>query len=260
MLPLFLKPYNVEINSLIRIGPNSDGGYVIHRDSINLTKKIISCGLSDDWRFEKNFVELNKNCSITAYDHTIDKNFWFQRFKKDIIHFFLLKKLRWTKIIKIFDYLDYVKFFNDKNKHHLKKIVKNSKKDNEISMHEVLQNVEEIILKIDIEGSEYDILSDITKNSKKIVSLIIEFHNLQKNLNKIENFIIENKSLKLIHIHGNNWKDIDTDGNPNDVELTFVNIDKINVTNEKSEKNYPIPGIDYKNFKRKNDIQLNFHE
>ena len=74
------------------------------------------------------------------------------------------------------------------------------------------------------------------------------------------NFIIENKSLKLIHIHRNNWKDIDTDGNPNDVELTFVNIDKINVTNEKSEKNYPIPGIDYKNFKRKNDIQLNFHE
>ena len=45
MLPLFLKPYNVEINDLIRIGPNSDGGYVIHKDSINLTKKIITCGL-----------------------------------------------------------------------------------------------------------------------------------------------------------------------------------------------------------------------
>ena len=70
MLPLFLKPYNVEIDSLIRIGPNSDGGYVIHRDSINLTKKIISCGLSDDWRFEKNFVELNKNCSITVKHHS----------------------------------------------------------------------------------------------------------------------------------------------------------------------------------------------
>jgi hypothetical protein len=39
-----------------------------------------------------------------------------------------------------------------------------------------------------------------------------------------------------------------------------VNIKKINVTNEKSEKKYPIHGIDYKNFKRKNDIQLNFHD
>ena len=153
-----------------------------------------------------------------------------------------------------------MKFFKNKNKHYLKKIVKNPKKENEISMHEILQNVEEIILKIDIEGSEYDILQDITKNSKKLISLVIEFHDLQNNLDKIKNFIIENKSLKLIHIHGNNWKDIDSDGNPNDVELTFVNIEKINVTNEKSEKKYPIPGIDYKNFKRKNDIQLNFHD
>ena len=93
MLPLFLKPYNVEINDLIRIGPNSDGGYVIHKDSIKLTKKIITCGLYDDWKFEKNFKKLNKNCSIDAYDHTIDKSFWVKRFKKDIIHFFIFKKL-----------------------------------------------------------------------------------------------------------------------------------------------------------------------
>ncbi len=260
MLPLFLKPYNVDINNLIRIGPNSDGGYVIHKDSIHLTKKIITCGLSDDWKFEKNFTQLNKNCSIIAYDHTVDKDFWYQRFKKDLIHFFLLKKLRWKKIIKIFDYIDYRKFFDNKNKHYLKKVVKNSIKENEISLHEILQNVNEIILKIDVEGSEYDILSDITKNSKKIISLIIEFHDIKRNLDKIENFIIENKLLKLIHIHGNNWKDIDSNGNPNDIELTFVNIDRINVANEKSEKNYPIPGIDYKNFKRKEDIKLNFHD
>ena len=47
MLPLFLKPYDVKITDLIRIGPKSDGGYVIHKDSIHLTKKIITCGLND---------------------------------------------------------------------------------------------------------------------------------------------------------------------------------------------------------------------
>ena len=47
-------------------------------------------------------------------------------------------------------------------------------------MHEVLQNVEEIILKIDIEGSEYDILSDITKNSKKEYTKITFELDLQK--------------------------------------------------------------------------------
>lgn len=260
MLPLFLKPYNVEINDLIRIGPNSDGGYVIHKDSIHLTKKIVTCGLYDDWKFEKNFKKLNKNCSIDAYDHTIDKSFWVKRFKKDIIHFFIFKKLRLSKIIKIFDYLDYKRFFTNDNKHFLKKVVKNSKMENEISMSNILTDVDDIFLKVDIEGYEYDILEDITKKSEKIISLIIEFHNLDKNLNKIENFISKNKSLKLIHIHGNNFKGTDLNGNPNDIELTFVNREKINVSDEKTERKYPIIGLDYKNLRRKDDINLKFYE
>ncbi len=260
MLPLFLKPYDVGIKNLIRVGPNTDGGYVIHKESILLTKKIITCGLNDDWKFEKEFQKLNENCSVIAYDHTIDSNFWYQRFKKDIIHFFLLKKLRLSKIIKMFDYIDYKIFFNNKNKHLLKKIVKKPKKENEISIIEVVQNLDDIILKIDIEGDEYDILSDITKNSQKIISLIMEFHNLEINLDKIESFINENKYLKLIHIHGNNFKDVDSNGDPNDVELTFVNINRINISKEKSSNNYPIIGLDYKNFKRKDDIKLTFHD
>ena len=66
--------------------------------------------------------------------------------------------------------------------------------------------------------------------------MIIEFHNLNKNIDKIENFITENKDLKLIHIHANNFKEVDINGNPNDVELTFVNINKIYVPDEKSKK------------------------
>ena len=256
MLPSFLKPCNVEIDNLIRIGPKTDGGYVIHKESIKLTKKIISCGLNDDWKFEKNFKKLNKDCIIEAYDHTIDNNFWFKRFKKDIIHFFLLKKLRLRKIIKIFDYLDYKRFFKDENRHFLKKIVKKPVKENEISITKLLGNSDSVLLKIDIEGSEYDILS----KSEKLILLIIEFHNLNKNIDKIENFITENKDLKLIHIHANNFKEVDINGNPNDVELTFVNINKIYVPDEKSKKNYPIYGLDYKNFRRRKDIELKFYE
>ena len=260
MLPSFLKPYNIDTHNLVRIGPNSDGGYVIHKDSIDLTKKIITCGLSDDWKFEKNFKKINKVCYIDAYDHTIDKDFWYKRFRKDIVHFFLLKKLRLYKIIKIFDYLDYKIFFKNKNKHFLKKVVQKAEKDNEISLSDLLSNDDGIFLKIDIEGNEYDILSDIIKKSEKLVSLIIEFHNIKNNLNKIQNFITENKNLKLIHIHANNFKEIDSNGNPNDIELTFVNINKINVSLEKSKKNYPIFGLDYKNFKRGKDIELKFYE
>ena len=260
MLPSFLKPYNVKTENLIRIGPKSDGGYIVHKDSINLTKKIITCGLNDDWKFEKNFTKLNNHCFVEAYDHTIDKEFWYQRFKKDIIHFFLLKKLRLSKIIKMFDYIDYKIFFKKKNIHFLKKVVRNSEKEDEISLTDIIDNFEDIFLKIDIEGNEYEILPEVTKHSEKIISLIIEFHDIDSNLDKIEKFIIENKFLKLIHIHANNYKDINTNGNPNDIELTFVNKNKINISNERSQKSYPIHGLDYKNLKRKKDIELKFNE
>tara|TARA_Y100000589_G_scaffold55613_1_gene46056 strand:- start:1134 stop:1916 length:783 start_codon:yes stop_codon:yes gene_type:complete len=260
MLPSFLKPYNVKTENLIRIGPKSDGGYIVHKDSINLTKKIITCGLNDDWKFEKNFTKLNNHCFVEAYDHTIDKDFWYQRFKKDIIHFFLLKKLRLSKIIKMFDYIDYKIFFKKKNIHFLKKVVRNSEKEDEISLTDIIDNFEDIFLKIDIEGNEYEILPEVTKHSEKIISLIVEFHDIDSNLDKIEKFIIENKFLKLIHIHANNYKDINTNGNPNDIELTFVNKNKINISNERSQKSYPIHGLDYKNLKRKKDIELKFNE
>ena len=260
MLPSFLKPYNVKTENLIRIGPKSDGGYIVHKDSINLTKKIITCGLNDDWKFEKNFTKLNNHCFVEAYDHTIDKDFWYQRFKKDIIHFFLLKKLRLSKIIKMFDYIDYKIFFKKKNIHFLKKVVRNSEKEDEISLTDIIDNFEDIFLKVDIEGNEYEILPEVTKYSEKIISLIIEFHDIDSNLDKIEKFIIENKFLKLIHIHANNYKDINTNGNPNDIELTFVNKNKINISNERSQKSYPIHGLDYKNLKRKKDIELKFNE
>jgi len=260
MLPIFLKPYDVEIKDLIRVGPNSDGGYVIHRNSIDLAKKIITCGLSDDWKFEKDFKKLNKNCLIDAYDHTVDKDFWYKRFKKDILHFFLLKKLRYKKIIKIFDYLDYKKFFINENKHFLKKIVKIAKEENEISISEILNKSDNFILKVDIEGDEYEILSDIINKSEKTILLIIEFHDLRKNLGKIENFIKENEILKLIHIHANNFSATDENGDPNVIELTFVNINKINISKDRSKKKYPITGLDYKNSHRKKDIELKFHE
>ena len=260
MLPLFLKPYDVKITDLIRIGPKSDGGYVIHKDSIHLTKKIITCGLNDDWKFEKNFKRLNNDCSVDAYDHTVNKDFWIKRFKKDIIHFFLLKKLRIKKIIKMFDYLDYKKFFKDENKHFQKKIVKNSKEENEVEISKLLKNNNDFILKVDIEGDEYEILADITHYSKKIISLIIEFHDLEKNINKLKKFITENEFLKLIHIHGNNFSGVDLEGNPNVVELTFVNINKIYISQKKTKNKYPISGLDFKNSHRKKEIKLNFYE
>ena len=83
MLPVFLKPYHTNFSNLIRIGRKLDGGYVIDKRVINKTKIIITCGLEAEWSFEKEFQKYNKNCKIIAFDHTVNKKFWINRFLKD---------------------------------------------------------------------------------------------------------------------------------------------------------------------------------
>ena len=123
MLPRFLKPYQIRSSNLIRVGPKTDGGYIIDRRILNKSKILITCGLNDDWEFERDYLKKNQKTQINAYDHTVNKRFWLSRFKKDIISLLLFKKLKINKILDVFKYLDYCFFFRNNNKHFKKKIV-----------------------------------------------------------------------------------------------------------------------------------------
>ena len=258
MLPKELKPYSVDLKNLVRIGPNFDGGYIIDKRIINQTKTILTLGLSDDWRFEKEYLKLNSSCKIFAYDHTVDNNFWKKRLIKDLINFIKLKKLRPKKIIDIFKYIDYKFFFKGNNLHIKKKIVNKSENLNEISFIETIEDLHDVLVKIDIEGDEDSILHNIRKVEKQIMCLLIEFHNISENINNIVNFIKNLKELKLIHIHGNNYAGTNNLGDPNCIELTFLNSRNFEINMKKSKYRYPIKDIDNSNMKRREDISLNF--
>ena len=161
MLPKYLKPFHIDNENLIRIGPKLDGGYILDKRIVHITKKIITCGLNDDWEFEKHFLKINPSCEVLAYDHTVNKEFWVQRFKKDILHFFLFKKLKLRKILSIFKYYDYISFFKNKNKHYELKISNENIKNKEITINEILNDHDNLILKVDIEGDEYNILKQL---------------------------------------------------------------------------------------------------
>ena len=259
MLPKIFKPYKSLRKNLVRIGPKSDGGYVIDKRVIKKSNTIITCGLNDDWEFEKDYLEFNKNCKIIAYDHTVNKEFWNKRFKKNLIDLLKLKKLNYKKIIDIFKHYEYKSFFKNKNKHHIKKVVLNKKNRNEVSIKKILSNQKNIILKVDIEGDEYNLLKKINTECKKINLLIIEFHKISKNINKIKKFILS-KKFKIIHIHANNFGSIDKNNNPNVLEITLINPTKFKTSNLKSNIEYPIPGLDFRNLIRRNDIDLKFYD
>jgi len=134
VLPRFLKPYQIRNSKLIRVGPKTDGGYIIDRRILSKSKILIACGLNDDWEFERDYLKKNQKTQINAYDHTVNKRFWLSRFKKDIISLLLFKKLKINKILDVFKYLDYRLFFRNNNKHFEKKIVFKKRNDNETTI------------------------------------------------------------------------------------------------------------------------------
>lgn len=260
LFPKFLKPFFLRKEELIRLGSIDDGGYVLPINDIKNSDVLISLGISDNWDFEKHFSRMS-NAKILAYDHSIDSNFWISKFKKDFIKFLKLKIFKPKKIYKMIQYIDFLFFFRfkTKNKFFLKKIGKTNGCVNigEIVSDHINEN-EKIFLKIDIEGSEYEILDQIVSIKDKIQGLIIEFHNVSKNLDIIENFLKKIKDyLNLVHIHANNYSVKDTNEFPEAIELSISSIDLNNLDLD-DVREYPIKNLDFPNSKRSPDIKIFF--
>ena len=262
MFPRKFIPIFIENNELIRLGSVDDGGYVVPKQTILSSELLVSLGISDNWDFEKDFVKISKK-SVYAYDHSIHTNFWFSRFKKDLFKFLCLKIFKPKHLYKMFQYLDFLYFFkfNKNNKFFLKKI---GNEENSITLKEIIstkcENKNNIFLKVDIEGSEYEILNDIINFKNMLQGIVIEFHDVSKNIYKISEFINNIKSnLYLVHIHGNNYSVKENNNDPEAIELTFSE-KSLHSVNKANNKIYPIKNLDFSNSKRSPDIVLSFEE
>ena len=161
----------------------------------------------------------------------------------------------------MFQYLDFLYFFklNKNNKFFLKKI---GNAENSLTLKEIIstkcENKNNIFLKVDIEGSEYEILNDIINFKNMLQGIVIEFHDVSKNIYKISEFINNIKSnLYLVHIHGNNYSVKENNKDPEAIELTFSK-KSLHSVNKANNKIYPIKNLDFSNFKRSPDIELSF--
>ena len=258
--PKFLKPYFIKKEELTRLGSIDDGGYVLPLKDIKPSDVLISLGISDNWDFEKDFSKISK-AKIIAYDNSINNDFWISKFKKDLIKFIKLKIFKPKKIYKMFQYIDFTLFFkmNKKNKFFLKKI---GNSEDCVNIQKIISNYvdkdEKIFFKIDIEGSEYEILDQIISCQEKIQGVVIEFHDVTKNLNIIKEFLSKiNNDLNLVHIHANNYSVKEPNQFPDAIELTISNIDLKNQDLEKF-RDYPIENLDFPNSKRSPDIKIDF--
>jgi len=237
-----LKPkYNYD---LIRIGKDNDGGYLVEKKSFENTECLISLGINDDWSFEEDF--LKKNIIIKCFDDVLDEKFLL---KKIIIQFIFVFYSRNFSLLKK-NISNYFSFLRIK-----KKIQFNKKSISYNDLNKILsQEKNNIFLKIDIEGHEYRILDDLLLNQKKIIGLVIEFHDCDLHLEKIIKFL-SSFNLTLVHIHGNNSIGRDLNGDIVTLELTFsknpIQVSDICVLPNK---------LDMPNSHNKSEVILNFNK
>ena len=218
-LPQFFK-YN-QCEDLVRIGSKDDGGYLISETDLKKSDALLSFGVDVNWEFEEEFFK-NNNLPVYAYDASTN----FLLFVRRAIGSFLRYDFK-KSFFFLIGYIKLRKFFTGK-KNFYKKFIGLDNNRNYLPLHKVIseKNYSNYFIKIDIEGSEYRCLEDLIKYQDIICGMVIEFHDVDLHLNKIEKFI-STLNLKIAHIHINNWTLVGKNDLPLILEITFSRYGKI---------------------------------
>lgn len=204
-LIISLRPKMTD-KSLIRLGGNSDGGYLLPDDLHNI-KACFSAGVGEVSNFEYDCAELGME--IFMADATVN----LPAIKDDRFNF-------------------------------IKKFIGNENKDDYITMEQWIKESKmdlsgDLLLQMDIEGAEYEVLNDISNATfKKFRIIVVEFHNIHllphKDFYKKANSAFKKilKNHLCVHIHPNNScnsrmiRGIEI---PEAAEFTFIRKDRVKI-------------------------------
>lgn len=165
---------------------NSYGGFYINTDRLNENSIIYSIGIGEDISFDLDVIS-KFNCKVFAFDPTPKSISWVKNNVLDYDKSFIFHKYGISAKSGFFD------FYLPKNPNHVSgSIIQNSNVDisNSIKLEfrTISQVIEELehnkidLLKIDIEGEEYEFLKSILIENIDINQIVVEFHpNLIKN-------------------------------------------------------------------------------
>ncbi len=227
--PLYDYLYVYNYPYKIRLGNNGDGGYVIADLNNPNYDCYLSCGVSNEESFSRDFInKYNMNASNSfAFDASIEK------YPTEYTN-----KITWYK-----------KFIGDTND------------STYTTMEDIIDRYNNIFMKMDIEAGEYPWFNYISSDKlNKISQFVLEVHWLDKPeyidqcrilLEKI------NKTHYLIHLHGNNYNTV-YEGIPIVFEATYLNKNLFNTLPELNKIILPIQNLDFPCNSNYDDIKLNF--
>lgn len=194
-----LHIYGVDDYPLVRVGGKHDGGYIM-LDDFEKTQFAYSFGISDDISWDEDIA--GHGIHVFMYDHTIEdlpvQNEQFHFFKKGI-----------AETDKPDEQLYSLKTFICKNNHEKEK---------------------NIILKMDVEGAEWDVFEAMEPDIlKKFDQIVLELHSItiMDEAPKIRKVLKKlNMTHAVVHVHGNNYASALSDGKgimPDSLEVTYAN-------------------------------------
>jgi len=250
----FLRPKIVE--KLDRVGSTADGGYVISRSAIQKSDVLLSLGLGENWSFEKSFSKINNKAVIDIYDDTVSLSFFIKKFLKVLVKVFLFQDSYSNLFARLSKLKDYFSFWvrNPNMKHHLIRI-------DDVSFSSALNKYshdKKLGLKIDIEGSEWEILHLIAQNKERFEFLLIEIHNFDQHEDQLREFVGEvSERFILAHLHANNFESLGSNGFPKVFEITLL-IAPETLTLYSLRDELPIAGLDAPNARNRPDYAIKF--
>jgi hypothetical protein len=270
----FLKP--LSINGKIRLGRKQDGGYVIYEPALRKTEILITYGVGWEISFEEDF-NRETGKEVLMFDPTM-----FDKYIVDLVR--LRKQIVNLRLINVIEHLKVAFQLWMKNIELKKKSIhfinegialQPSNKYNSFRGHLERYQLRDksILLKIDIEGGEFDLFNDfnIYSDLTNVNQLVIEFHNLKNRLRELKIIVekIKGAGFEIVHIHGNNagvsfvlYSQADQADDvifPDLIELTFVKKKLIRQEDiVDGDITYPILDLDFPNLSKKEELTLNF--
>jgi Methyltransferase FkbM domain len=222
----FLKVYSYDAK--IRLGINSDGGYVI--GDLSGYDCYVSAGIAREESFTREFIKrygMNEFNSF-ALDSTIEG--YPVEYTHDISY--------------------------------IKKNISNINSPSNTNLSELLKRYKNIFIKMDIEGGEYPWLDWISINDlKKIKQIVIECHGIHNDSwgcnYEVKTRCFEKlaKTHYLIHAHGNNARGT-TNYIPNVLELAYIRKEEFLTAPKLNTTPLPISNLDYPNHIERPDYPL----
>lgn len=250
----FLRPVTVE--DLCRVGNLSDGGYAMTHSAIERCDGFVSLGLGENWSFERAVSDINPKAVIDIYDDTVSFFFFVRKAFNGLVKLILFRESKSNFFARFWRLKDYFSFWvrNPMNTHHQIRINKDSFK----KVLSGYPNETMIGLKVDIEGSEWDISDLISEDQSRFEFLLIEIHDFDKHVDQLRKFLSNLAgSFIIAHLHANNFETLGSNGFPKVFEITLLRERNV-VTIGESRKELPISGLDAPNAKNRPDFLIKF--